>query len=46
MIPTDTARPDVWGVVRDAGGRVIWQERVSGSVGARALLEQAGIVTK
>ena len=46
VIPTETTRPDVWGIVRNAGDRVIWQERVSGSASARNLLLEAGITTE
>lgn len=44
VIPTENARNDVWCVVRDANGAVLWQQRVAASVDARELLRQAGIV--
>lgn len=43
-IPTSLSRPDTWGVVRNAAGKVLWQERVPASVSARELLRLAGIL--
>jgi hypothetical protein len=41
-IPT-AGKPDTWGVVLGARDKVIWQERVPGSVSARELLRRAGV---
>ena len=45
-IPMDGPKADTWGVVRDAGGRVIWNARVPASLGARELLRLAGVVKR
>ena len=44
VIATEGSRPDVWGVVRDDAGKVMWQERVSAAVSPRDLLRQSGIL--
>ena len=43
-IPTDTSRPDTWGIVMDGKGKILWQERVPAGVGARELLRRPDLV--
>jgi hypothetical protein len=43
-ISTDTSRPDPWGVVSNAKGRVIWRDRVVGSISARELRRRAHLL--
>jgi hypothetical protein len=43
-IPTDRGRPDVWGVVRDPNGRILWQERVPASISAKEILKRAELL--
>jgi len=42
-IPKDGSRPEIWGVVRDSGGKILWQEQVHASISAAELLRRAGI---
>lgn len=43
-IPTETSRPDTWGIVRNEKGKIIWQERVPAGISPRELLRRADLV--
>lgn len=41
VIPMEGGRPDTWGIVREANeGKILWQERVPGSIAPKDLLMQ------
>lgn len=42
-IPTDGSTPDTWGVVLNAAGKVVWNDRVPAASGVKDLIRQAGL---
>lgn len=40
-IPTDGPTPDTWGVVLNAAGKVVWNDRVPAASGVKDLIRQA-----